>query len=161
MNKLITAITEESFNQALQNHMESGWKSIMGYEVTPIGGAQVLFSAILFKPDPPKGEAPHKMINSPTIDTVLEHRYKQLEIKGYSIKHDVKHNSKGQLLAAALMLAVHTIPTKNINLPPEGWEIDNWLRMCAKPHIERMAIASALLIAEADRLAYLAAPAKA
>jgi len=161
MNKLITGKSPETFNEQLEQHANEGWTSVMGYEVTVVNSGHVIYSAMMFKPDPPKEEKPQKRVNSPTIIKILEHRHKQIEVKGYDIKHDVDHNYKGQLLMAAQTLVIYNPSTSLINKPPFGWELKYWQGLMTRPYNDRMAIAASFICAEADRLEYLAEVAKA
>lgn len=99
----------------------------------------------------------NRVVYKSAIQLITQEREEQLGKHGRSIKEDVMHNFGNQLsTGAAFLLYPNMGDAPNFSLAnPDGWDVDIWLKMCAKPYKERLIIAAALLAAEIDRLIYL------
>lgn len=87
------------------------------------------------------------------IEIIAEERQRQIDVKGWSIEHDVAANNDEQLARAA---ALYTLPDDRrayefdvINLWP--WD-RRWYKPSPDNRIKELAKAGALIAAEIDRL---------
>lgn len=83
---------------------------------------------------------------SPALKEVAKERNEQIKKHGRSIADDAVYNNKGQLPLAAMRLILGE------DIAPIGWSGPLWDKMISKSYRERLKIASALLIAEIDRI---------
>jgi hypothetical protein len=89
-------------------------------------------------------------ITMQTMVKILAERNHQFSL-GFTIEKDSIHNKFSQLLDAAIGL-LQTFP-KESDLPT-NWDRTFWLKMIDKDYEERILIATSLLVAEMDRMAY-------
>lgn len=81
------------------------------------------------------------------IELIAEERREQIEKHGYDVRHDLDHESDGELIMAAQASILG-----NGAAFPAGWELSVVQKICDKPVKERLIIAGALIAAEIDRL---------
>ena len=81
------------------------------------------------------------------IDLILAERWEQIRKHGRTIERDAIENEDGQLKYGAQALIAEIEEDF-----PSDWEKGLWDRLMAKPEIERLTIAGALIAAEIDRL---------
>lgn len=81
------------------------------------------------------------------IELIAKERQEQIEKHGHTIEKDIIENDGNQLRWAAQGL----ISTIEEDFSSE-WEGDKAMKMLAKPEIERLIVAGALIAAEIDRL---------
>lgn len=94
------------------------------------------------------------------IELIAKEREEQLTKHGRSVESDVHGNEFSQLTEAASFLLHVSARMKDAEITafcPEGWSVEAWRKMCAKPYLERCIIAGALMAAEIDRLNYIEA----
>lgn len=90
---------------------------------------------------------------------VIDERQHQINKHGFTGQHHKEHPEwyeDGQLLSAARMLTLYN-PEEEVtivyrDLEPLNWDKDWWERLCDKSLEDRIRIASALCIAELDRI---------
>ncbi len=81
------------------------------------------------------------------IELIVQERDEQLNKHSRTIEDDVLHNSRGELLQAAIGIA-----RGDIDQIPISWH-NGWCdKVLLKTEIERLVIAGALIAAEIDRL---------
>lgn len=88
-------------------------------------------------------------LNIGSIDKILVERLEQLHKHGYDVNWDLKHNTEGSLIMAAIYCL-----TLDEEKYPLSWNDVFKNRMKSKALEERLIIAAALLAAEYDRLAH-------
>lgn len=81
------------------------------------------------------------------IELIAQERLEQLSKHGRTIEGDVVHNSRGELLQAAIGIA-----RGDIDQIPISWHSPLAERIMLKSPTERLAIAGALIAAEIDRI---------
>ncbi len=94
------------------------------------------------------------MAKLPPVNSGLAAVMKELDkqiAKGYTNGYDVANNYSGQLLEAARKLTEPKILLVDIDEVPKGWDEKYFIMLCFRPLQERIIIASALLIKEAER----------
>jgi|CXWL01.1.fsa_nt_gi hypothetical protein len=84
------------------------------------------------------------------IELIAKERQEQLGKHNRAIEMDVSENDMKQLRWAAQALI-----TEMEEDFPFDWGAETWKRLMAKPEIERLAIAGALIAAEIDRINYI------
>ena len=82
------------------------------------------------------------------VELIADERQEQIEKHGRSIQDDVIVNAGEQLKTAAIAILNDSGKTSY----PYGWDHDVLDKIIAKPYIERLVIAGALIAAEIDRL---------
>lgn len=87
-------------------------------------------------------------------ELIAQERIKQMEAYGRDAEYDSTHNSNGQLVegAAYILSQSFAYPGPSDDDCPNGWDSELWIKMLAKPEMERLIIAGALIAAEIDRL---------
>ena len=86
------------------------------------------------------------------VSDVLFQNYKQRHIKGKTAEFDTENNGSFQLVIASQILSKFKTTIDDTFEPHFGWDEEQWSKMVQLPYDERLAIASALLIAELDRI---------
>lgn len=87
------------------------------------------------------------------LEAINTERSRQLAL-GRDAEYDAENNGSLQLIqAASILSSPNPTHTPELETPcPEGWDEGIWEKMLNKPHLERLAIAGALLAAEYDRV---------
>jgi len=85
-------------------------------------------------------------------ELIAEERQEQIEKHGRTIVSDKAQNSSYQLSIAASKMLAYPAEAHNVEVPPNGWDVDLYKKMREKPYKERLIIAGALIAAEIDRL---------
>jgi len=88
------------------------------------------------------------------LGEIVQERQEQIEKHGRTVDWDVKTNNQCQLSIAASYLT-KDIPIYRVepeDILPEGWDLERWEKICAKPYMERLIIAGTFIAAELDRL---------
>jgi hypothetical protein len=80
------------------------------------------------------------------IELIAEERKEQIEKHGWTLEHD-----RGHIDGAILRAAIYAIEASQHNSDTFNW-YDFQKKILAKPYIERLVIAGALIAAEIDRL---------
>ena len=83
-------------------------------------------------------------------DQITEERVRQIEDCGFDVHFDVKNNSDGQLVQAAIAI-IEEPEVYRLHKKPLNWDADLWAKMCAKPQKERLVLAGTWNAAEIDR----------
>lgn len=100
------------------------------------------------------------------IELIARERQEQITKHGRTIQHDVECNNYGQLSWAASQLCLELLTDRGlqqesnilaigemlVQLVPDGWDKDIFMKMMRKSHRERLIIAGALIAAEIDRI---------
>lgn len=89
---------------------------------------------------------------------IADERIEQIAKHGRTVEQDVEINSgfeKPLTKAAAALTVEYGNALAAEAMKPEGWNIEIWKKMMAKPYKERLVIAGALIAAEIDRLDYI------
>ena len=82
-----------------------------------------------------------------TIEAVIFERIEQQTKHHRTVDFDQRHNYNGQLITAAIRLLAG-----GQQEVPDGWNADTWFHMISKSKKKRYIIASALIMAEIDRI---------
>jgi len=88
------------------------------------------------------------LFNMKSTGIELTQEQRQSRVEALMLKQDYEHISSQQLKDAAMLLLISV----EILNPPEGWDIDRWRLMKAKPYKERLTMAHDLIELELDRL---------
>lgn len=90
------------------------------------------------------------------VELIVQERQKQIDKYGFTGEHHANRPEwydSSQLLVAAENLLFDESEEVNHELwCPINWDLEWWLRLCAKPFKERLVVSSALIAAELDRL---------
>lgn len=81
------------------------------------------------------------------VELINEERVEQIEVHGFTIDHDKKRNSKGQLAKAAAFVL-----TKDPYHFPSDWSEEWYNKLSKKKGVEALKVAGALIAAEIKRL---------
>lgn len=85
------------------------------------------------------------------IKRIAAERLEHSEKHDRTVASDKVKNNDGQLRRGARKLSVDD-PKVLHNYPPEGWDKKEWIKMCNKPYVERLAVIGSLVAAEIDRI---------